>query len=288
MKCYYRSFDTNLPIPMRLSFNVTNGNGFAEAIHTNKKITNGTSIAKYGFSSKLNFLEIYYCIKGEFNYVTDVGNFEIKEGECFLIGKQRIRSCDKNETRPHYVYTVGFEPEFCKSLGIDNTLTGIIPVTDIVPKNCIIDMIKEIDTELPGWENRATDIAKSLLLHVNEAYKDYAYGLNYKNLISDKDIKKIDSYINAHMNEKIAFEELANLVGLKSTQFNKRFKITTNCTPVEYINIRRCRAAREFILTTDFSLEEIIAMCGYNDMSYFYKKYKEVYGTNAYDDVKTS
>ncbi|MBR2471757.1 MAG: helix-turn-helix transcriptional regulator, partial [Clostridia bacterium] len=212
----------------------------------------------------------------------------IKEGECLLVGRQMLRSCDKNETRPHYVYTIGFDPEFCKNLGVNDTLTGVVPATDTVLKNYIINIVKEIDAGASGWEERTTDIAKSLLFYVNETYKEYAQELNYKHLLSDTDIQKIDSYINTHMSDKIAFEDLAKLVDLKSTQFNKRFKITTGCTPVEYINISRCRVAREFILTTDFTMEEIISMCGYNDKSYFYKRYKEIYGTNAYDDIKTA
>ena len=248
----------------------------------------GNSNAKYGFPSKLNYFEILYCFKGEFTYITDVGEFEVKEGECLAMGRQRIRSVRKDEKRAHYVYAMGFKTEFCKSIGMDDSVTCIVPVTDVVPRTCIKDIIKEIDGQVPGWEKRVTDIAKSLLLHINEKYKEYSRPINDKHILSDKEMLKIDSYINLHINEKIAFNDLANLVGLKSTQFNKRFKITTNYTPVEYINIKRCRAAREFILTTDFSLEEIISMCGYNDRSYFYKKYKEIYDTNAYDDMKTA
>ena len=52
------------------------------------------------------------------------------------------------------------------------------------------------------------------------------------------------------------------------------------------MNIKRCAEAREILLTTDFDMNEVAAMCGYNDKSYFYKWYKKIYGTNAYDDAK--
>ena len=82
MKSYYRVFNTNLPIPMRISLNVTNADGEIHSLHTSKEMRTGVSNAKYGFPSKLNYFEILYCFKGEFTYVTDMGEFEIKEGEC--------------------------------------------------------------------------------------------------------------------------------------------------------------------------------------------------------------
>lgn len=288
VKSYYRIFKANLPIPMRISLNVTNSNGEVKSLHTSKSMRVGVAKAKHTFPSMLNYFEILYCYKGQFTYSTDLGDVDVKEGECLAIGRRRIRNVCKDETREHFVYALGFEHEFCKSIGVDDTITGIIPTTDIVPVNCIKDIIKEFDGGLPGWENRMQDIAKSMLLHINNTYKEKSCPVNDKNILPDEYMLKIDAYIRAHVSEKITLDDLAELVGLKSTQFNKRFKITTGYTPVEYINILRCRAAREFILTTDFSLEEIISMCGYNDRSYFYKRYKEVYDTNAYDDIKTA
>lgn len=288
MKSYYRVFKANLPIPMRISLNVTNATDEVKTLHTSKLMRVGKAKAKHTFPSMLNYCEILYCYKGNFSYFTDKGEFEIKEGECLVIGRRCTRCVCKTETREHLVYALGFDPEFCKANGIDDTITSVVPKTDVVPVNCIKSIIKEFDGAKSGWELRMQDIAKSMLLHISEKYKEYSNPGNDKNILSDEEMVKIDSYITAHVNEKITLEDLANLVGLKSTQFNKRFKITTNYTPIEYINILRCRAAREFILTTDFSMEEIISMCGYNDRSYFYKRYKEVYGTNAYDDEKNA
>lgn len=288
MKSYYKVFETNLPIPIRVNYSITNGNGTVMSMHNAKKIKIGMSNAKYGVPGKLNYFEILYCFKGEFNYVTDAGEFEVKEGDCLFVGRQQVRYCRRYETRMHCVYTVGVDRELCKLLGVDDTITGLVSQNDKVPQNCIKDIIKEFDLALPGWEMRMQNIAKSMLLHISNTYKEYACPINDKNILPDDDMLKIDAYIRAHVSEKITLDDLANLVDLKSTQFNKRFKLTTGYTPVEYINIMRCRAAREFILTTDFSLEEVISMCGYNDRSYFYKKYKEIYDTNAYDDIKTA
>lgn len=288
MKSYYKVFETSLPIPIRVNYSITNGNGTVVSMHNSKKMKIGISKAKYGVPGKLNYFEILYCFKGEFNYVADAGDFEVKEGDCLFIGRQQVRYCNRNETRMHCVYTVGIDSEFCKSLGFDDTITCLSAGNDMSMQKFIKDIIKEFDAEEPGWEMRIQDIVKSMLLHISNTYKEYSCPINDRNILPDEAMVKIDSYIRAHVSGKITLEDLANLVNLKSTQFNKRFKITTGHTPVEYINIMRCRAAREFILTTDFSLEEIISMCGYNDRSYFYKKYKEVYGTNAYDDMKTA
>ncbi len=286
MKHYYSVFETNLPIPVRVNLSSTNGYDNIKPLHNTKDIRIGAAYAKYGFPGKLSFMQILYCYKGEFNYITDVGEFKIKEGECFLVGRQRVRYCDIKEENRHLVYSLGIDHELCKKIGVDDSLTGPVKADDIVPKSCILDIIKEVDNKQIGWENRTVDVVKSLLGHINKTYKEYAVPVNDKNIFPDEIMKKIDSYLKTNITERITLDDMAGMVGFKSTQFNKRFKITTDYTPIEYLNLIRCRTARELILTTDFTIEDIIAMCGYNDRSYFYKKYREVYGENAYNDIK--
>ncbi len=285
MRNFYTAFSTNLPIPIKVGFGSTNKYEEIETLHTTKDIRIGVSHVKYGFPGRLNFMLIAYCSEGKYNYITENGSYEINEGECLIIGRRLVRYSDKNNITPHSTYTISFDHEFCKNLGIDDTITCLVKKDDVFVKSCVLDIIKAIDKKEASWENKAMDIVKSLLLHINENYGQYAFSINDDDIFNDETMNKLDGYIRKHISEKITRDDMAEAVGLKSSQFNKRFKATTGYTPTEYLNIKRCAEARGLLLTTDFSIEDVVAMCGYNDKSYFYKKYKEIYGTNAYDDA---
>lgn len=280
----YTVFKTNLPVPIGVNLNCTNIIGEIEPLHTTRDIRIGISKAKYACASKINYMQIVYCYKGSFKYVTDVGTFDVKEGECLLLGRQRIMQCDENEKRPHLVYTFKVNKEFCAEIGADDSLTGVVPVTDIVAEK-IKAIIKEIDEKAPDWKENVIDIAKDLLLYATKKYKKYSHSIEDEDYLPDSVMQEILDYVTANMGREIKQEELCEIAGLKSSQFNKKFKITTGMTPIKYMQLRRCGAARDLILTTDFDIDDIILFCGYSSKSYFYKCYKDIMGTNAYEEM---
>ncbi|MFT6047135.1 MAG: transcriptional regulator GlxA family with amidase domain [Arenicella sp.] len=56
--------------------------------------------------------------------------------------------------------------------------------------------------------------------------------------------------------------------------FNRRFKLATNMTPVQYLQNRRLEAAKELLRTSNLSIKEISYRVGYIDVSYFTKLFK--------------
>ena len=286
MMNFYTAFKTNLSIPIRIGFSCTNKINEIEPIHTTKDIRISTAYSKYNAPAKLSYMQILYCMDGSTLRKTEGENYHINKGDCLIMGRQLIRWDDNSVVTPHSVYALSVDHEFCRKLGVDDTITTLVGKDDIVVKNCILDIIKIIDEKGENWEENTMDVVSMLLLHINSTYKDKGFEVNDADVFSDDVMRKIDLYIKEHMHEKIPQEALANLAGLKSSQFNKRFKVTTGYPPTVYMNIKRCAEAREILLTTDFDMNEVAVMCGYNEKSYFYKWYRKVYDANAYEDAK--
>ena len=283
---FYTAFKTNLSIPIRVEFSCTNKFNEIEPIHTSRDIRISTGYSKHNFPNKLSYMQIVYCMDGTSFHITEKEKYQINGGDCLIMGRQLVRWGDTDNLTPHSVYTISIDHEFCKKLGVDDTITALTNPDDTVVKACILDIIEAIDKKGEGWENRTMDIVSSLLLHINSNYGEKGFEINDNDVFPDSVMRKIDLYIKEHMHEKISQDKLSDIAGLKSSQFNKRFKITTGYAPTVYMNIKRCAEAREILLTTDFDMNEVTAMCGYNDKSYFYKWYRKIYGTNAYEDAK--
>ena len=284
----YVSFRTSLPVPIRVNFSVTNKFEDISPIHTTRDIAVGQAFSKYSLPSKLSFMEIIYCHEGEFNYIADGKHYFINQGECLVIGRQKVRCGDITCDNYHSAYTVGFSHDFCKSIGIDDSITCHIKDKDNFFKQKIIALIKEIDKKEPNWTDNCLNISKSLLLHLNENYSEYSTPVNDKNQLSDERMTLLYDFTMCNTDKKITNADMANLLGLKSSQLNLAIKSTTGLRPNEYLNFQRCSVARGLMLTTDFDFGEIIEMCGYKEKPYFYKVYRKFFDEEPLELIKIS
>lgn len=91
-------------------------------------------------------------------------------------------------------------------------------------------------------------------------------------------IKSVLEYIEVHYGEELSLDILANVAGMNARYFCKVFYSLTHTTPMNYVNFYRIEQASFLLDTTDLSITEIAADCGFWESSYFtkvFKKYKE-------------
>ena len=78
--------------------------------------------------------------------------------------------------------------------------------------------------------------------------------------------------------EKFTLEELAELCNVSKYHFCRIFKQQMGVTPVQYIIKYRLSVAELMLHTKNYSIREVATMCGFDDLSYFYRCYKKVNG----------
>lgn len=85
-------------------------------------------------------------------------------------------------------------------------------------------------------------------------------------------------YIEQHYSESISMPDMAALVGLSSTHFNRRFRELLRMTPTQYLRSVRIQAAQQLLTTTSRTLVEIAVQVGYTDQSHLTKRFREATG----------
>ncbi|CAM3903471.1 response regulator transcription factor [Lederbergia lenta] len=88
-------------------------------------------------------------------------------------------------------------------------------------------------------------------------------------------IKNALLYIDANIKKQINLSETASHVHLNSSYFSVLFKEQTNMTFSEYITRKRLQAAKNLLIHSDLTVEEISHEIGYQTPKYFIKLFKE-------------
>ncbi|MBC8164709.1 MAG: helix-turn-helix transcriptional regulator [Bryobacteraceae bacterium] len=88
-------------------------------------------------------------------------------------------------------------------------------------------------------------------------------------------LRKIHSWLRDHYAEKISVADAAALCYMSESRFMKVFKKATGSTFVHYLTQLRLTEAVRLLRETHLSIAEIAARVGFNDQSYFDRKFKE-------------
>ena len=84
-------------------------------------------------------------------------------------------------------------------------------------------------------------------------------------------------------NPELSVDQLAATMGLGRSQFYRKIKALTNCSPVELLRSLRLKRARDLLLTTDKSVSEIAYEVGFSAPAYFTRCYRETYNETPTD-----
>lgn len=94
--------------------------------------------------------------------------------------------------------------------------------------------------------------------------------------VTSRRIKKLKDYIDAHFNEEIRIEVLADMVGMTPNALSRFFKQRTNRSISNYINEVRLGHATNMLADSTMSIAEISYRCGFNTISNFNRIFKNV------------
>lgn len=95
---------------------------------------------------------------------------------------------------------------------------------------------------------------------------------------NDQAIKKAQEFIDKNVQEKISIDELADLVSLGRRSFERRFKIATNNSVLEYINRVKIESAKRSFEISRKNINEVMYDVGYTDTKSFRTIFKKITG----------
>jgi AraC family transcriptional regulator len=92
--------------------------------------------------------------------------------------------------------------------------------------------------------------------------------------------KRLQTYIQEHLNTRILATDLAELARLSLSHFSRTFRETFGRTPANYIAYCRMRRAQQLMLESTHSLVSIALECGLADQSHFTRVFRRIWGVS--------
>jgi transcriptional regulator GlxA family with amidase domain len=90
--------------------------------------------------------------------------------------------------------------------------------------------------------------------------------------------RKLDRYIERHLDDALRLTDLARELGLSPSHFARAFRQSTGTTPHAHVVALRLRHARELMLCSDQSLGQIAVGCGFTDQAHLTRLFRLRFG----------
>lgn len=219
------------------------------------------------YSNKIPRNELIYKLSGE--VITHFGGkvYHIKPGMVYVIPKSDNADYYIERTDPGDCIDIFFDTDL--QLG-ENLL-----LFDFEKNNKMQGLFQKIYqlwiTKSSGYYLKCMSVTYEILYEMMLKSEQYAPKSKYKM------IEQGIEYLHHHLYTDIDYQIPSELCGISYTYFKKLFIEKFGVPPVKYVNNMRLERSRELLLTNKYSIGEIAKMCGFENVYYFSKKFKEEY-----------
>jgi len=221
-----------------------------------------------------DFVDITYVINGHAEYIINGKKHLVSSGDLITIPAGSYRSAVSCPDSLMECYCINGALRNID--GEDITLPFPL-IHNIGMQKDIIDLYSEIkltwQLRSPGYLLKVRSIYMMILYH-------YFYIINNHNEASqlDKRIQKTLHYISNHYNEALTVQLMANMVNLSDMYFGWLFKRETGMTFHSFLTSIRMNRAKELLSSGEYKVNEVGYLCGFSDVFYFSRVFKEYYG----------
>lgn len=237
-------------------------------------------------------LEFFYLTEGELSFYVEDSMYHLHAGDALLIPgglihyATRVNSDGARCSFDAFVFSseliMDTLPAYCEHYLDPVICHSIAGVCHLEPRTkwqkSVIDHMVEI------FDYRSTEIEqceliiRGALLSIWQLLYNHVYAdllARHESPVSPLLTKCIDK-INSDYMYDFSLSELASTVGLSEGHFCRVFKDITGFTPFHYINRVRITKACGMLTRTDKKIADISARCGFNNISYFNRTFKQI------------
>ena len=241
-------------------------------------------------------LEAVLISDGQAVIATDCEKYILRKGEGFFINTGVLHAAWAIDLSGCHFHSLVFHPRliggslesifwkhYLQPLLNNSALSMLILKPDIAWNQQVLDTIEaawqSCKAEELGYEFTVRHALSELIFLL---YQHCQFSIQKcpsdKELRESERIKKMLQYIHSHFSEDINTSSIANSIMVSPSECLRCFHHTIGTTPIQYLREYRIQKAAEQLRTTHKKIADIGAECGFQEMSYFAKTFREIHG----------
>lgn len=242
-----------------------------------------------------NELELGMIVNGSVVVETSSTARLLHAGDGFFINSNILHAGSLSEADFCEIHSVVFHPravsgstdniiwqKYLKPLMENQSCPAVYLLPDAAWQKQILDCLDALwrlaEQETFGYEIRIRNELSTIMTLLTEHQPIVKKRFFGKTQRDNDRIKEMLSFIQSDYGKEITIEEIASVCAISTSECIRCFRATINTTPIAYLKSYRLQqAALKLQLSTD-KISVIAENCGFQEMSYFAKSFKEVYG----------
>lgn len=240
------------------------------------------------------YVEMMYVVRGSITHVIEKKELSLHPGDLLLLGPgvcHEIREASREDLGVNFIVRPAFFDLAFSMLGqrsAPERLTdllrrsrsagrwicfhtaGLLPVENLM-ENLIYSMVLEKHPQ----EEQRRGLLGLLLLYLSR--EEQLRAGEFSPDSGEAVIRLVLSYIDSHY-QNASLADLCQKTRQSPSALSAFIHRKTGRTFQHLVQRRRFQAAGELLLSTPLTVEEIAALCGYENTSYFHRKFREIYG----------
>lgn len=132
-------------------------------------------------------------------------------------------------------------------------------------------------SETVGYEFQVRTNLSQLLCLLQSSSPD-VIAVNKKQQRSAERMKGMLRFIHDRFAQDLNTEQIAASVGISESECLRCFRTTIGTTPIQYLRQYRIQKSAQMLADSQNSVTEVAARCGFQDVSYFTKTFRELRG----------
>lgn len=199
-------------------------------------------------------------------------------GELGIYALARAKLLGDREVTTHWSWKPGFVEAFPDIRVVEQLYTVDRKIMTCAGGTGAIDLMLRIIAERHG-EQLVAEIAGQLLHHpLRPPETPQRLAGSGIDPTMHPAVRSAIAAIEARVEEPVSVPALCRELGLSQRQLERLFKRYVGCTIVQYSRLVRLQHARVLLISTELSIRDVSAACGFNSLSYFSTCFVETFG----------
>ena len=128
-----------------------------------------------------------------------------------------------------------------------------------------------------GYESQVRENLTRLLLLIGDGRPQMLMENAEKYRRYNERTKQMLTFIKRHFGEELSVRDIADSASISESECLRCFRKILDTSPIAYLKTYRLQRAAELLETTSRKVSDIAAQCGFGEMSYFAKSFREIY-----------